>query len=53
MPISQIYESLRAIAFAEFSDIIDDARIMTLVTGDPLKLRLDVIDGSIIDVLHQ
>lgn len=50
MPILRLYESLQAIAAAEFADIVDHARILTLTTGDPLKLRLDVVDGSLIDV---
>jgi hypothetical protein len=50
MPILRLYENLQAIALAEFADIVDHARILTLTTGDPLKLRLDVVDGSLIDV---
>lgn len=50
MSISQTYAKLKAIALAEFRDIVDDAQVMTLPTGDPLKLRLDVVDGSLIDV---
>lgn len=50
MPISQTYAKLKAIALVEFKDIVDDAQVMTLPTGDPLKLRLDVVDGSLVDV---
>jgi hypothetical protein len=50
MPILRLYENLQAIALAEFADIIDQARVLTLSTGDPLKLRLDVVDGSLIDI---
>lgn len=50
MPILRLYENLQAIALTEFADIVDHARVLTLTTGDPLKLRLDVVDGSLIDV---
>jgi hypothetical protein len=50
MPILRLYESLQAIALAEYADIVDQARVLTLTMGDPLKLRLDVVDGSLIDV---
>ncbi len=50
MPISTIYERLRTIARREFADIVLNATVQTLSTDDPLKLRLDVIDGSVLDV---
>lgn len=50
MPTSRVYAKLRMIALAEFGDIVDDAQVMTLPTGDPLKLRLEVVDGSLVDV---
>ncbi len=50
MSILQIYEELEAIALAEFADVIVSSQIMTLPTSDPLKLRLDVADGSFLDV---
>ena len=50
MPILTTYKSLRAIALREFDDIIFNAQIMSLPTGDPLKLRLDIVDGSLLDV---
>ncbi len=50
MPISRVYAKLQTIALAEFGDIVDNAQVMTLPTGDPLKLRLDVVDGSLVDV---
>jgi len=46
MPISTTCRALRAIALTEFADVIVSARIVALPTGDPLKLRLDVADGS-------
>ena len=50
MPISPTYRALRQIALNEFADLVVDARIMALPTGDPLKLRLDIVDGSLLDV---
>ncbi len=50
MPILPTYRALRAIALNEFDDIVLSATILTLLTGDPLKLRLDIVDGSFVDV---
>jgi len=30
--------------------VVVDAQVLSLSTGDPLKLRLDIADGSLIDV---
>jgi hypothetical protein len=50
MPILAIYRALEAIALNEFADVVVHARIVSLPTGDPLKLRLDIVDGSLLDV---
>ncbi|HKZ82075.1 MAG TPA: DUF6516 family protein [Anaerolineae bacterium] len=50
MPISPTYRALRQIALNEFADLVVNARIVALPTGDPLKLRLDIVDGSLLDV---
>ena len=50
MPISTIYRALRTISLNEFADLVISARIVSLPTGDPLKLRLDIVDGSLLDV---
>lgn len=50
MTISTTYEALKTIALNEFSDVVVSAQIMSLPTGDPLKLRLDIVDGSLLDV---
>jgi hypothetical protein len=50
MAIFAIYETLRHIALAEFSEIVVQAVILRLPTGDPQKLRLTLLDDSIIDV---
>ena len=51
MPILPTYKALKTIAVSEFADVIVDAQIMSLPTGDPLKLRFDIVDGSLLDVL--
>ncbi len=50
MPISETYRTLRAIALSEFADIVVNAQIMTLPTGDPVKLRLEIVEGSFLDI---
>ena len=50
MTILTTYEALRLIALHEFTDVVVNAQIVTLPTGDPLKLRLDIADGSLLDV---
>lgn len=50
MTILTTYETLRHIALSEFADVVVNAQIMVLPTGDPLKLRLDIVDGSLLDV---
>jgi hypothetical protein len=50
MTISTTYEALKTIALDEFGDVVVSAQIMSLPTGDPLKLRLDIVDGSLLDV---
>lgn len=50
MTISTTYAALKTIALNEFGDVVASAQVMSLPTGDPLKLRLDIIDGSLLDV---
>ncbi len=50
MPILPTYKALKQIALHEFADIIVSAQIIVLPTGDPLKLRFDIVDGSLLDV---
>lgn len=50
MPIWTVYRALQQIARLEFADIVIDAQVLTLSTGDPHKLRLDILDGSLLDV---
>lgn len=51
MGIYAIYESLRILALAEFEEIVVQATIWYLPTGDPHKLRLILVDGSLMDVI--
>ena len=51
MPILTTYRALRAIALNEFADVVVNARIVvSLPTGDPLKLRLNIVDNSLLDL---
>lgn len=50
MTISTVYERLARIATSEFGDIALRARVLYLPTGNPLKLRLDLVDRSFLDV---
>lgn len=50
MDISQTYSALRQVAITEFSDVVIAARILMLSFGEPLKLRLQIIDNSFLDV---
>jgi len=50
MSISAIYNALIDIACNEFPDVVMDGTILAFPTGDPHKVRLDIVDGSIIDI---
>ena len=50
MPIWTVYRALQQIVQREFADIVIDAQVLTLPTGDAHKLRLDILDGSLLDV---
>jgi len=47
--VSQVYLELESIAKG-FSDIVVDAKIMMRPSGEPLKLRIYLLDGSFLDV---
>ena len=47
MDISTLYEDQRARAMAKFPDIVSEAQVLRFDSGEPLKLRIDIIDGSI------
>ena len=44
-----VYRELESIA-KEFSDVVVDTRIIKLPSGEPLKLRVHIVDGSFLDV---
>lgn len=50
MSISTIYSELRQIALGEFQDIVFNAQILEFPSGDPHKIRLDIVDGSLLDI---
>jgi hypothetical protein len=50
MSISATYEALRYVALTEFGEIVLEAEIIRLPTGDPRKLRLTLLENSIIDI---
>ncbi len=50
MSISAIYNTLIDIARSEFLDVVIDGTILTFPTGDPHKVRLDIADGSLLDI---
>lgn len=50
MSISRLYNALAHIATSDFTDIVIGAKVLFLPTGDPHKLRLDMADGSLMDV---
>lgn len=52
MDISAVYERQRAHALASFRDIVSEAHLLRLDSGIPLKLRLELVDGSIVDIFH-
>jgi len=35
-----------------FPDIVSEARMIRLDSGEPLKLRIEIIDGSIGDIFY-
>ena len=50
MPTLPIYRALRTIALHEFADLVLSAEVLLAATGDPLKLRLEIVDGSLLDL---
>jgi hypothetical protein len=50
MSISELYENQRAISLSEFGDIVADGNVLRLPSGEALKLRLQLIDDSFLEV---
>ena len=46
MNILQVYELQAKRAKERFSDVVSEAQILRLASGEPLKLRLEIVDGS-------
>lgn len=50
MPISRIYSDLLDMAQREYSEIVVSGRILHFPTGDPHKVRLEIVDSSFLDI---
>jgi hypothetical protein len=50
MDIWNVYEAQARLAKERFGDIVAEAQIPYLAGGLPLKLRLEIVDGSIVDI---
>lgn len=50
MAILNIYEEQSRRARERSHDIVSEARILRLASGEPWKLRLEIVDGSVLDV---
>lgn len=48
MDILRIYEVQLEKVREKFSDVVDSSLILRSESGEPLKLRLDMIDGSLL-----
>jgi len=52
MDILKIYEAQLKRAREKFNDVVDEGVILRSESGEPLKLRLKIIDGSIVDIFY-
>ena len=52
MVIWQIYQRQLEAASQEFGDIVSEAKILYTESKEPLKLRLNIVDGSIVDIFY-
>lgn len=52
MDISKVYEDQRARAMATFPDMVNEARILRFDSGKPLTLRIESVDGSLVDIFY-
>lgn len=50
MDIWTVYEAQARLARERFADIVAETEVLFLASGVPLKLRLEIVDGSIVDV---
>ncbi|MGY4706874.1 toxin-antitoxin system TumE family protein [Candidatus Bipolaricaulota sp. J31] len=49
MDTLEVYKRQLEVAKRDFSDIVEHAQILFSESGVPLKLRLSIVDGSIVD----
>jgi hypothetical protein len=52
MDISTRYEDQPARAMATVPDIVSEVHVLRCDSGEPLKLRIEIIDGSIVDIFY-
>ena len=49
MDIWNVYEAQARLARERFGDIVAETRILYLASAVPLKLWLEIVDGSVVD----
>lgn len=52
MAILQVYQRQLEVAMQKFGDIVSEGEIIYTESKEPLKLRLNMVDGSIVDVFY-
>ncbi len=52
MVILQVYQRQLEVARQKFGDIVSEGEILYTESKEPLKLRLSIVDGSIVDVFY-
>ena len=52
MVILQIYQRQLEVVRQKFGDIVSEAEILYTESKEPLKLRLNIVDGSIVDTFY-
>ncbi len=52
MVILQIYQRQLEVVRQKFGDIVSEAEILYTESKEPLKLRLNIVDGSIVDIFY-
>ena len=52
MVILQIYQRQLEVARQKFGDIVSEGEILYAESKEPLKLRLNIVDGSIVDIFY-
>jgi hypothetical protein len=52
MDIWKIYEGQLQRVREKFSNVVDKDIILRSESGEPLKLRLDIVDGSVVDIFY-